>query len=137
MTAITIDHLTHRYGKTTALDNISLTLPRGATVGLIGPDGVGKSTLLGIIAGVRRIQSGQVRVLDGDMTRARDRLALSHRIAYMPQGLGRNLYPTLSVYENIDFHARLFGLSRRERRTRIQRLLDDYEIGRASCRERV
>ena len=124
MTAITIDHLSHRYGKTTALDNISLTLPRGATVGLIGPDGVGKSTLLGIIAGVRRIQSGQVRVLDGDMTRARDRLALSHRIAYMPQGLGRNLYPTLSVYENIDFHARLFGLDRRERRARIQRLLD-------------
>ena len=124
MIAITIDHLTHRYGKTTALDNISLTLPRGATVGLIGPDGVGKSTLLGIIAGVRRIQSGQVRVLDGDMTRARDRLALSHRIAYMPQGLGRNLYPTLSVYENIDFHARLFGLDRRERRARIQRLLD-------------
>ncbi|MFC0035881.1 ATP-binding cassette domain-containing protein [Cardiobacterium valvarum] len=124
MTAITIDHLTHRYGKTTALDNISLTLPRGATTGLIGPDGVGKSTLLGIIAGVRRIQSGQVRVLDGDMTRARDRLALSHRIAYMPQGLGRNLYPTLSVYENIDFHARLFGLDRRERRARIQRLLD-------------
>ena len=124
MTAITIDHLTHRYGKTTALDNISLTLARGATVGLIGPDGVGKSTLLGIIAGVRRIQSGQVRVLDGDMTRARDRLALSHRIAYMPQGLGRNLYPTLSVYENIDFHARLFGLDRRERRARIQRLLD-------------
>ena len=124
MTAITIDHLSHRYGKTTALDDISLTLPRGATVGLIGPDGVGKSTLLGIIAGVRRIQSGQVRVLDGDMTRARDRLALSHRIAYMPQGLGRNLYPTLSVYENIDFHARLFGLERRERRARIQRLLD-------------
>ena len=124
MIAITIDHLSHRYGKTTALDNISLTLPRGATVGLIGPDGVGKSTLLGIIAGVRRIQSGQVRVLDGDMTRARDRLALSHRIAYMPQGLGRNLYPTLSVYENIDFHARLFGLDRRERRARIQRLLD-------------
>ena len=124
MTAITIDHLSHRYGKTTALDNISLTLPRGATVGLIGPDGVGKSTLLGIIAGVRRIQSGQVRVLDGDMTRARDRLALSHRIAYMPQGLGRNLYPTLNVYENIDFHARLFGLERRERRARIQRLLD-------------
>ena len=124
MTAITIDHLSHRYGKTTALDDISLTLPRGATVGLIGPDGVGKSTLLGIIAGVRRIQSGQVRVLDGDMTRARDRLALSHRIAYMPQGLGRNLYPTLSVYENIDFHARLFGLDRRERRARIQRLLD-------------
>ena len=124
MTALTISHLTHRYGKTLALDDLSLTLPRGLTVGLIGPDGVGKSTLLALIAGVRRIQSGELHVLGGDMRQPADRLALSHRIAYMPQGLGRNLYPTLSVYENIDFHARLFGLPARERRTRIQRLLE-------------
>ena len=124
MTALTISHLTHRYGKTLALDDLSLTLPRGLTVGLIGPDGVGKSTLLALIAGVRRIQSGELHVLGGDMRQPADRLALSHRIAYMPQGLGRNLYPTLSVYENIDFHARLFGLPARERRARIARLLE-------------
>ena len=124
MTALTISHLTHRYGKTLALDDLSLTLPRGLTVGLIGPDGVGKSTLLGLIAGVRAIQHGELHVLGGDMRQPADRLALSHRIAYMPQGLGRNLYPTLSVYENIDFHARLFGLPTRERRTRIARLLE-------------
>ena len=124
MTALTIEHLTHRYGKTLALDDLSLTLPRGLTVGLIGPDGVGKSTLLGLIAGVRAIQSGELHVLGGDMRKPADRLALSHRIAYMPQGLGRNLYPTLSVYENIDFHARLFGLPAGERRARIARLLE-------------
>ena len=124
MTALTIEHLTHRYGKTLALDDLSLTLPRGLTVGLIGPDGVGKSTLLGLIAGVRQLQQGELHVLGGDMRKPADRLALSHRIAYMPQGLGRNLYPTLSVYENIDFHARLFGLPARERRARIQRLLE-------------
>ena len=124
MTALTISHLTHRYGKTLALDDLSLTLPRGLTVGLIGPDGVGKSTLLGLIAGVRAIQHGELHVLGGDMRQPADRLALSHRIAYMPQGLGRNLYPTLSVYENIDFHARLFGLPAGERRARIRRLLD-------------
>ena len=124
MTALTISHLTHRYGKTLALDDLSLTLPRGLTVGLIGPDGVGKSTLLALIAGVRRIQSGELHVLGGDMRKPADRQALSHRIAYMPQGLGRNLYPTLSVYENIDFHARLFGLPACERRARIARLLD-------------
>ena len=124
MTALTISHLTHRYGKTLALDDLSLTLPRGLTVGLIGPDGVGKSTLLGLIAGVRAIQRGELHVLGGDMRQSADRLALSHRIAYMPQGLGRNLYPTLSVYENIDFHARLFGLPAGERRARIRRLLD-------------
>ncbi len=124
MAALTISHLTHRYGKTLALDDLSLTLPRGLTVGLIGPDGVGKSTLLALIAGVRRIQRGELHVLGGDMRKPADRLALSHRIAYMPQGLGRNLYPTLSVYENIDFHARLFGLPARERRARIARLLE-------------
>ena len=124
MTALSIEHLTHRYGKTLALDDLSLTLPRGLTVGLIGPDGVGKSTLLALIAGVRRIQSGELHVLGGDMRQPADRQALSHRIAYMPQGLGRNLYPTLSVYENIDFHARLFGLPARERRARIARLLE-------------
>ena len=57
-TAVSIQSLSHRYGKnkTLALDNVSLTIPRGVTVGLIGPDGVGKSTLLSLMAGVRVIQ---------------------------------------------------------------------------------
>ena len=123
--AVQIQALSHIFNKKIqALDNISLTIPRGATVGLIGPDGVGKSTLLSIIAGVRKIQTGSVCVLGGDMTNKHDRQDLSHRIAYMPQGLGKNLYPTLTVQENIDFHARLFGLSSTERKARIQRLLD-------------
>ena len=79
-------------------------------VGLIGPDGVGKSSLLSLIAGARRIQEGQVEVLGGDMADAGFRRAACPRIAYMPQGLGKNLYPTLSVFENADFFARLFGL---------------------------
>ena len=124
-TAVSIQSLSHRYGKnkTLALDNVSLTIPRGVTVGLIGPDGVGKSTLLSLMAGVRVIQQGEVTVLGGDMASKAVRRELSHRIAYMPQGLGKNLYPTLSVYENIDFHARLFGLNAVERQARIARLL--------------
>ncbi|MCP2040730.1 ribosome-dependent ATPase [Neisseria sp. HSC-16F19] len=122
--AIHIHKLSHRYGKIRALDGVSLSLPRGVTVGLIGPDGVGKSTLLSLIAGVRVIQEGTVAVLGGDMAHKATRRALSQRIAYMPQGLGKNLYPTLSVYENIDFHARLFGLTARERQSRIHRLLE-------------
>ena len=93
-------------------------------VGLIGPDGVGKSSLLGIIAGARRIQTGRVRVLGGDMADARHRGAVCPRIAYMPQGLGKNLYPDLSVRENIEFFGRLFGQSRAEREWRIAELLD-------------
>lgn len=122
--AVSMTGVSHCYGKTRALDRISLSLPRGATVGLIGPDGVGKSTLLSLIAGIKIIQQGGIRVLGADMDDKRCRHALSHRIAFMPQGLGHNLYPTLSVHENIDFHARLFGLDAGARRMRIARLLN-------------
>ena len=101
-----------------------IELPAGRMVGLIGPDGVGKSTLLSIIAGARHVQDGRVRVLDGDMADAAHRAAVCPRIAYMPQGLGKNLYPDLSVGENIEFFGRLFGQSRAEREWRIAELLD-------------
>lgn len=122
-TAINLFAVSHHYGDKVALDAVSLEVPAGATVAVIGPDGVGKSTLLGLIAGVRTLQTGQVRVLGGDMADARHRDLVAPRIAYMPQGLGRNLYPTLSVAENIDFFGRLFGQSAAERRQRIDRLL--------------
>lgn len=112
-----------RYGKTIALDSITLDIPATGIVGLIGPDGVGKSSLLALIAGARVMQQGHLTVLDGNIADARYREALCPRIAYMPQGLGKNLYPTLSVFENLDFFARLFGQGRRERRQRIDALL--------------
>jgi ribosome-dependent ATPase len=118
-----LEHVSHRYGGTSALDDVSLDLPAGRMVGIIGPDGVGKSTLLALVAGVRRIQTGRVTVLGGDMAQRRHRTREAARIAYMPQGLGRNLYPTLSVFENIDFHGRLFGQGASERRRRITDLL--------------
>lgn len=122
--AVAVEHLSHSYGKTTALYDVSLRIPRGATVGLIGPDGVGKSTLLSLIAGVKIIQTGSVQVFDLNVAEKKARDALSHKIAFMPQGLGKNLYLTLSIYENIDFHARLFGLNKPQRQARIQRLLN-------------
>ncbi len=78
---------------------------------------------MGIIAGAKTIQSGKVHVLGGDMRDARHRNAVCPLIAFMPQGLGKNLYSELSVFENIDFFARLFGLSGAERRSRIDSLL--------------
>lgn len=111
------------YGKTCALAAIDLQIPAQCMVGLIGPDGVGKSSLLALIAGARKIQSGQVEVLGGDMASRRHRRAACPRIAYMPQGLGKNLYPTLSVVENLDFFARLFGQGTQERAERIDDLL--------------
>ncbi|MFY8095509.1 MAG: ribosome-associated ATPase/putative transporter RbbA [Niveispirillum sp.] len=121
--AITLSGVRHLYGEKRALDGVDLSIPAGVTVALIGPDGVGKSTLLGLIAGVRQMQAGQVRVLGGDMGDAAHRDRVAPRIAYMPQGLGRNLYPTLSVAENIDFFGRLYGQAGAERAARIGRLL--------------
>jgi ribosome-dependent ATPase len=111
------------YGKTRALDAVSLDIPAGGMVGLIGPDGVGKSSLLSLVAGARALQTGSVEVLGGDMARGAERRDVCPRIAYMPQGLGKNLYPTLSVFENLEFFGRLFGQGRAEREHRIADLV--------------
>ncbi|MCX5495872.1 ribosome-associated ATPase/putative transporter RbbA [Kaistia dalseonensis] len=120
---IRFDGVSHRYGDTLALDQVSVAIPAGVMAGLIGPDGVGKSSLLALAAGVRRIQSGNVVALGGDMADRSHRRASQPRIAYMPQGLGRNLYPTLSIVENLDFFGRLFGQGSAERSARIKELL--------------
>ena len=111
-----------RYGRTVALADIDLEVAAGRMVGLIGPDGVGKSSLLALVAGARAVQQGAVEVLGGDMAKGRHRSRVCPRIAYMPQGLGKNLYPTLSVEENLQFFGRLFGHGAAERRRRIDEL---------------
>ena len=116
-------NVTQRYGRVLALDAVTVTVPAGRMVGLIGPDGVGKSSLLSMIAGARRVQGGRVVVLDGDMADSAHRAAVCPRIAFMPQGLGKNLYPDLSIRENIEFFSRVFGQSRSEREWRIAELL--------------
>ncbi len=111
-----------RYGKTAALRGITLDIPAGGMVGLIGPDGVGKSSMLSLLSGARAVQQGEVWALGGDMRSKAHRDRVCPRIAYMPQGLGKNLYPTLSVEENLQFFGRLFGHDAAERRTRIDDL---------------
>jgi ribosome-dependent ATPase len=123
-----LEGVTQSYGKVVALDDVSLDIPAQKMIGLIGPDGVGKSTLLGILAGVRKLQHGKVDVLGGDIDSAAFRKAVSARIAYLPQGLGKNLYPTLSIFENVDFFGRLFGQSREEREWRINDLLTSTDL---------
>jgi ribosome-dependent ATPase len=124
-----IRDVTHRYGKVLALDRISVDIPPGIMVGLIGPDGAGKSTLLGLMAGSKKMQEGQIDVLGGDMRQLRHRRAVCPKIAYMPQGLGKNLYLELSVHDNVDFMAQLFGLSPSERPVKVKELLDATGLG--------
>lgn len=118
-----LEHVGQRFGTTVALRDITLSIPARQMVGLIGPDGVGKSSLLSLISGARVIEQGNVIVLGGDMRDARHRRDVCPKIAWMPQGLGKNLYHTLSVYENVDFFARLFGHDKAERENRIDELL--------------
>jgi ribosome-dependent ATPase len=120
---VRIQGVSHHYGQVAALKSVALEIPAGKMVGLIGPDGVGKSTLMGLIAGARKIQSGQVWVLGGELGDPNHLRAVCPQIAYMPQGLGKNLYFELSVFENIDFFARLFDQPRAERERRINGLL--------------
>ena len=119
---VRLQDVRQHYGATQALAGITLDVPAGRMVGLIGPDGVGKSSLLSLIAGARAVQAGSVQVLGGDMASKAHRDVVCPRIAYMPQGLGKNLYPTLSVEENLQFFARLFGHGGAERRRRIDEL---------------
>lgn len=113
----------HRYGQHVALHDIAFSLPAGTRCGLIGPDGAGKSSLLGLIAGVKKLQRGQLDVLGASIEDRRHRTTLYRRIAFMPQGLGGNLYPDLSIRENIRFFGTLFGLSRPECEQRMGKLL--------------
>ena len=121
---IKLEHVTQRFGKVTALDDVSIELPARKTIGLIGPDGVGKSTLLALVTGALAAPSkgGGITVLGGDMRDRAHRTTACPRIAYMPQGLGKNLYFTLTVEENLQYFARLFGQDAAERRRRIDRL---------------
>ncbi|WLH35456.1 ribosome-associated ATPase/putative transporter RbbA [Pseudomonas sp. FP2196] len=121
--AVQANGIAHRYGKQQALSEITFSLPAGTRCGLIGPDGAGKSSLLGLIAGVKGLQQGQLDVLGGPIEQRRHRDTLYARIAFMPQGLGGNLYPELSIRENIQFFATLFGLSKADSEQRMHNLL--------------
>lgn len=121
--AARLSDVSHRYGKVIALDQVSLDIPKGRTIGFIGPDGVGKSTALALISGARKVQTGTVEALGGAMSDDRHRNRVLPSIAYMPQGLGKNLYMDLTVRENLEFFARLFGQGKRERNERIAQLV--------------
>ncbi|WP_191490082.1 ribosome-associated ATPase/putative transporter RbbA [Pseudomonas sp. FEN] len=121
--ALQASGIQHRYGDQQALVDIAFSLPAGTRCGLIGPDGAGKSSLLGLIAGVKTLQQGQLQVLGGAIDERRHRASLYPRIAFMPQGLGGNLYPDLSISENIRFFATLFGLTKADCNLRMHNLL--------------
>jgi ABC-type multidrug transport system ATPase subunit len=111
------------YGKLQAVRGIDLEINRGEIYGLIGPDGAGKSSLMKAIAGVLTFDAGEVDVFGIRIDSERSAEQIKGRLGLMPQGLGGNLYPELSVGENIDFFARLRLVPEADLAKRKERLL--------------
>lgn len=111
--------LTRRFGSTTAVDGLDLEIARGEIFGLVGPDGAGKSTTLRLICGLLQPTGGET-IVDGH--RACNPGPLREVIAYMAQRFG--FYQDLSVEENMNFYADLYGLPARERPAAFARLLE-------------
>jgi ABC-2 type transport system ATP-binding protein len=116
---IRTEDLTRRFGKITAVDRLNLEVEQGEIFGLVGPDGAGKTTTLRLLCGLLDPTSGRVTV-DGHDVRLKIEL-IKDSIGYMPQRSG--LYVDLTVQENMDFYADLFGISADERRVLTARLL--------------
>jgi len=115
--AITLDRVTKRYGRTTAVRELSLSVARGEMFGLIGPDGAGKTTTIRLICGLLGHEAGRVRVLGLDPVGHHRRLTAS--VGYLSQRF--SLYGDLSIDENIAFFAEIHGV--RDYRARRDRLL--------------
>jgi ABC-type multidrug transport system ATPase subunit len=118
------------YGRIQAVRGIGLEIKRGEIYGLIGPDGAGKSSLMKALAGVLTFDAGEVTVFGQRINSERSAEQIKGRLGFMPQGLGLNLYPELSIQENIDFFARLRLVSEKDLAQRKQRLLEMTRLDR-------
>ncbi len=123
-----------RYKQHMAVDGLDLTVHRGEVYGLIGPDGAGKSSVMKAIAGVLAYEGGSAEVFGTLVDSERAAEQVKRRIGFLPQGLGLNLYPELSVEENIDFFARLRLVSEAELHERKARLLAITRLDRFRSR---
>lgn len=122
-TAIRVEGFTKRYGKRLAADGLALTVQRGEIYGLVGADGAGKSSLMKAVAGVLAYDGGTVEVFGTVIDSERAAEKVKQRIGFLPQGLGLNLYPDLSIEENVDFFGRLRGVPGAELAARKNMLL--------------
>jgi len=115
--SVAIDNLSFHFGKLRALNHLSLQVPRGISFGLLGPNGAGKTTLIRILVGLLKPAQGEVKILGQIPGHCN-----AYLIGYMPQQ--HSLYNELSVAQNVDFFARIYGLKNKiERASRVEETL--------------
>ncbi len=133
MPAVTLHEVTRTFpdAERPALDRVSVTIESGRITGLVGPDGAGKTTLMRLMAGLLRPDSGRLDVLGHNP--ASEAGALRETVGYMPQKFG--LYEDLGVMENLILHADLRGLIGEERRATFGRLLAFTDLARFTERQ--
>ena len=117
--------LTKRFGDFTATSNISFDVQQGEILGLLGPNGAGKSTTFKMLCGLIRPTSGVAEVAGLDLRRSPGRAKI--QLGYMAQKF--SLYGPLSVRQNLDFFAGIYGLGRARRRERVQEMIEIFELG--------
>jgi ABC-2 type transport system ATP-binding protein len=120
MPAVRLEKLTKRFGDLTAVDSLSFEVAEGEIFGLVGPDGAGKTTTMRLLTAIMYPSAGDAWVMDHHIVR--DAEPLKEDISYMSQRFG--LYPDLTVDENLAFYADIFGVPRRGREEKVQRLLE-------------
>lgn len=128
---IEVAELTKKFNEVTAVDNISFRVCQGELFGFLGPNGAGKTTTINILTGLARPNSGAVRIAGLECTR--DAKAAQHLIGIVPDE--SNLYPELTGYDNLCFCASLYGIAKREGRTRARKLLETFGLQEVADRK--
>lgn len=118
--AVSLDHLSKRFDDFTAVDDVSLTVPKGQIFGFLGPNGAGKSTTIRMMCGIMPPSAGSGQVAGFDISREPERI--KENIGYMSQRF--SLYEDLTVEENIAFYAGVYRLTSEKRRERTEWVIE-------------
>lgn len=114
-----IQHLSKKYGKKTALEDITFSVPEGTCFGLLGPNGAGKSTTMKILTGIVEADQGTAIVLG--MNSNENQLAIKQQVGYVPQSI--TLYEDLNAYDNLLFFGQMYGVKGSQLKERITTVL--------------
>jgi ABC-2 type transport system ATP-binding protein len=122
--AITVEGLSHKYGKVTAVDNIYFKVKEGQIFSFLGPNGAGKTTTINILITLLALQKGKVTIAGYDVVRQQDAVRKSIGVVFQDSRLDRDL----TIQEILEFHGKIYSIPKETRRRRIDDLLSIVEL---------